>query len=350
MKEKLIIKNFGPVKNVEIELKKVNIIIGPQGSGKSTIAKVISAVMSDAKNRESGRPNTQLKQKLIEELNLSNCFEQDTSIIIKSVKGDESLIGKEENEFVVAEPVVAYQTISDAMYIPTERTVIPLISGASFFFIREQTPIPRYVTDFGLLFQKARADIKSQKFSFLDEITYHYRDGVDIIELKNGKMIKLQESSSGMQTTVPLLLALSWLTSRVSKRIDNKNIYLSIEEPELSLFPATQNDLLKFILERIVPLAYHLTITTHSPYTLTAINNLIYAWQVGNTHPEVQQVVPRELWLDPDDVGAWFVENGTVRSIMDDETKLIKAEEIDKISEVLGDTLETLARIKISGR
>lgn len=346
MKEKLIIKNFGSVKDAEIELKKVNIFIGPQGSGKSTVAKVISAVMSDAKNRESGSANTQLKEKLIEDLNLSNCFEQNTSIILKSIAGDESLIDKEENVFVVAEPSTAYYSVSNAMYMPAERTVIPLIANASFFFIREQTPIPKYVTDFGLLFQNARAEIKSQKFSFLDDITYHYRDGRDLVELKNGKVITLSESSNGMQTTIPLLLALSWLTSKIKKRAGTKNIYLSIEEPELSLFPSTQNELLKFIFEKIASLDYHLTITTHSPYTLTAINNLIYAYQVGNAHAEIKDIVPKELWLDPDDVGAWFVENGTVRSIMDSDTKQIKAEEIDKISEVLNEEYDRIMDVK----
>ena len=39
--QKIIIKNFGPVKDAEIEIKKVLILIGEQASGKSTIAKLI---------------------------------------------------------------------------------------------------------------------------------------------------------------------------------------------------------------------------------------------------------------------------------------------------------------------
>lgn len=346
MKETLIIKNFGPIRDAAIELRKVNLFIGPQGSGKSTIAKVISAVMSDVENRKSGSTNTNLKAKLMEDMNLSSCFENNTSIIIKRAKGDEPLIDEAENVFVVAEPVVAYATLSNSMYIPAERTLIPLITEASFFFIRENTPIPKYVSDFGLLFQKARAEIKTQKFSFLDGITYHFRDGIDIIELKNGKAIKLSESSNGMQTTVPLLVALSWLTSKVSKRAGSKNIYVSIEEPELSLFPFIQNDLLKFIFERIASLDYQLTITTHSPYTLTAINNLLYAYQVGFQHEEVKDIVPQALWLNPDDVGAWYVENGTIKSIIDEETKLIKAEKIDGISEVLNAEYDKIMDVK----
>lgn len=38
----LEIRNLGPVKNVDLVINTVNVIIGPQSSGKSTIAKVIS--------------------------------------------------------------------------------------------------------------------------------------------------------------------------------------------------------------------------------------------------------------------------------------------------------------------
>lgn len=39
---RLIVKNVGPIKSVDIELKKVNIFMGPQSCGKSTLAKIIS--------------------------------------------------------------------------------------------------------------------------------------------------------------------------------------------------------------------------------------------------------------------------------------------------------------------
>ena len=43
---KLTIKNFGPVLNAELELKAVNLLIGEQSIGKSTIAKLIT-IMTD---------------------------------------------------------------------------------------------------------------------------------------------------------------------------------------------------------------------------------------------------------------------------------------------------------------
>src|SRR5580700_1409912 len=42
MKEKLVIKNFGAIKHIELELSKFNILIGEQATGKSTVAKVLA--------------------------------------------------------------------------------------------------------------------------------------------------------------------------------------------------------------------------------------------------------------------------------------------------------------------
>ena len=39
---RLIVRNIGPIKEVDIDLKKVNVFIGAQSSGKSTLAKIIS--------------------------------------------------------------------------------------------------------------------------------------------------------------------------------------------------------------------------------------------------------------------------------------------------------------------
>ena len=40
--KRLVIKNVGPIKYVDLELKRFNFFIGPQSSGKSTIAKILS--------------------------------------------------------------------------------------------------------------------------------------------------------------------------------------------------------------------------------------------------------------------------------------------------------------------
>lgn len=40
--ERLIVKSFGPLSNIDIEIKDINIYIGFNPSGKSTVAKLLS--------------------------------------------------------------------------------------------------------------------------------------------------------------------------------------------------------------------------------------------------------------------------------------------------------------------
>ncbi len=37
---RIVVRNFGPIEQAEVELKRVNIIIGPQSAGKSCLLKV----------------------------------------------------------------------------------------------------------------------------------------------------------------------------------------------------------------------------------------------------------------------------------------------------------------------
>ena len=91
-----------------------------------------------------------------------------------------------------------------------------------------------------------------------------------------------------------------------------------------------------------------MVLTTHSPYILTALNNYIYAYQVGQKNPtEVSALIPKHLWIDPKRVSAYFVENGTARSIMDEELQHICAEEIDQASTLTNELYDKLLEIKI---
>ena len=42
LKEKLVVRNFGPITNLDIEIRPLTLFIGTQGSGKSTVAKLLT--------------------------------------------------------------------------------------------------------------------------------------------------------------------------------------------------------------------------------------------------------------------------------------------------------------------
>jgi hypothetical protein len=64
MTEKLIIKNFAGIKEVEIEIKQINILIGPQASGKSVCAKLLFYFKNFAQEIWSTIENERTKREL----------------------------------------------------------------------------------------------------------------------------------------------------------------------------------------------------------------------------------------------------------------------------------------------
>ena len=78
----ILIKNIGPIKKVELDLNKINVFMGPQSSGKSTIAKIISYCSWYEKNTILGtRPNVNFYKDLIEFHNLEDNYFCDDSLI-----------------------------------------------------------------------------------------------------------------------------------------------------------------------------------------------------------------------------------------------------------------------------
>ena len=80
------------------------------------------------------------------------------------------------------------------------------------------------------------------------------------------------------------------------------------------------------------------------PYTLTVINNLVYAAKVGASHPEqVNSIVKKELWLSSDKVSAYLLnQNGRASDIIDPDLGEIKAELIDGVSNVINQQYDQL--------
>ena len=134
----------------------------------------------------------------------------------------------------------------------------------------------------------------------------------------------------------------------ICRRIKDHSDILSLREPEQGLFPIAQNEKVAEIVEQFNVCGGRFLLTTHSPYILTALNNYIYAYQVGQKYPnEVNALIPKHLWIDPKRVSAYFVENGTVRSIMDDELQQIDADKIDEASTLTNELYDKLLDIKV---
>ena len=122
-----------------------------------------------------------------------------------------------------------------------------------------------------------------------------------------------------------------------------------IEEPELNLFPKTQYRLMQYLAFNTSDhFENQILITTHSPYILTSLNNLMYAYEVGKSHLEkTDNILSKRYWLNPDQVSVYKLSDGNSESIMDEELKQIKVEEIDEISEILSNQWHQMAEFNL---
>lgn len=70
--EKLVVKNFLLLQDVNIEIKKYNILLGPQASGKSVLAKLLYFIYKIPQVIESGLDSKQMKEDILD--NIKNRF------------------------------------------------------------------------------------------------------------------------------------------------------------------------------------------------------------------------------------------------------------------------------------
>ena len=153
--------------------------------------------------------------------------------------------------------------------------------------------------------------------------------------------VYLKNASSGQQESIRILQ-----DAFLSIYQGNKLLRI-VEEPEAHLFPEAQMATIQLLVLMLnsAP-SGHLILTTHSPYTLTVINNLIYAAKVGVDHPEqVNRVIPKELWLSSEKVSAYMLEQGYGSDIIDSEIGEIKAELIDNASNLINQQYDEILQL-----
>jgi len=170
--------------------------------------------------------------------------------------------------------------------------------------------------------------------------TYRYSNGEEQIVLDDGKYVKINFSSSGQQECVWILNLLFYYL------LQQKRILFIIEEPESHLFPESQ----KYITELIALINncnHSVVLTTHSPYVLGTLNNLLYVHTIQSQYSQkASEIIPESFWLDYNYFNSWFVKNGKIENCMDSEIHLIQNERIDEISKVINSDFDRLLELQ----
>ncbi|MDX1907386.1 MAG: AAA family ATPase [Bacteroidia bacterium] len=136
--------------------------------------------------------------------------------------------------------------------------------------------------------------------------------------------VLLEHASSGQQESIRILQDVLVSLS------ENRNIFRIIEEPEAHLFPSGQRVLMEILAALSASSTQSsLFITTHSPYILSVINNLLYAAEVPDP-AAVEAGFPDAIRLQRGTVSAYMITgDGVAQSMLDAETGLIGANLIE---------------------
>ncbi len=359
MKERIQVKNFGPIKDIDIEIKEVNIFIGKTSSGKSTVAKLLAIFQSSAiqymanwNRQPEEEPNNSLKEfrKMLNFYNIDFEVSKDTVICYERGELYCQLRGNVFDSTFSPHSIIP---VINPIYIPAERSFFAALSQSIFSLITNDIALPKSLTEFGSKFEIARRDSRELSIDFLD-VTYKFQDGNDVVEMSNGETIKLTQASSGIQSTVPLMLVLQAYTEdtdNIEKGIGN-DLFV-IEEPEINLYPSAQKALLEYIVKRVARSKDKVIITTHSPYILTSLDNLVQADNVAKYSKIVDrlsEIVPRDLWTDFDQVTCSFFEDGLAKSTLDQELRSLGPSNIDGVSEELGEIFDRLLNMRYQSK
>lgn len=335
--KRLRIKNLGPILDAELELGQVNVIIGLQSSGKSCVLKTacycawVEKRLEMTQKANGFRHGSTFIDIMVNYYNIGNYvhdntfIEYETSHLIFSYNHlNKSFEMKwKSSRWNYRRPKVSY--------VPADRNLVAAIPGWGALSLDEN------MIEFMSNWDNARRFVKKEDNFLGLGMSYLFDSKLnnDTIQLEDGRPLMLKESSSGIQSLLPMYVHLDYMThgqyedtsTKISyeqkeerkyllsmiysklykKKLQNghdgeevisidgfdytfperkyakrfQQIYqhytkvdhseIFLEEPEDNLFPPTQCQFVNWILDAIQVHNDMLFIATHSPYVLNQI-------------------------------------------------------------------------------
>ena len=299
----LVIRNLGPLKEADVELKRINVIIGSQSSGKSCVLKTACYCT--------------WVEKRIELTQTADFFAKDGNFLrelerfhkLKGYVKPDTFISY-ESDFMAFSFDNANNTFkfnwkegrwdykrSKVTYIPAERNLVAAIPN--WFQVKFADD---NIRDFMADWETARQATTDELPVLNLGVSYHYDANTksDKVQVAGGVMLDFTNTSSGLQSVIPLYVHLNYITKiksgktasfaslqelkMLTAKLDEEgkmdtynnfeytyNSDIFLEEPEANLFPPTQSNLVEWLLDMTKgEQPSNLFIATHSPYILNA--------------------------------------------------------------------------------
>ena len=357
MKESIIIKNFGPLKEVEIDdIKPLTVFIGKSAGGKSIIMKVIVLmryiykmvnIRSYLKNAKITRSPFKLRFNSLLHDGLKGMITAQTEIYYTvEINGNKYTLkytnrGLQSDINIPDKDLIFFKEA----YVSGMRSLIPIwaskavsVKGENLGFFFHET-----FNDFN----DATDVIKEQKLEYLNLKMKVRKSGnrpklFTIESLQNDAVpIELRYASSGIQTSAPLVAIVHYFaqefsfkdafqrsvlnylykqdlltkfTPGINQNKLGKYVHIHIEEVELSLAPEDQRAFMSNLVEEV----FHknkkdrklgLMVSTHSPYIVNHLNVLLRA----GYFEKARENYP---FLGKDDIAVYRVNEGKIISLM----------------------------------
>lgn len=322
----LIIRNLGPLAEADVFLNKINIIVAPQSAGKSCLLKTacfcdwVEKRIQLSQNPDFFKEYKAFENNFVEFHRLKGYTKEDSYIEYendsmrfsyswKTKRFDFSW--KEEGRWEYVCPKISY--------VPAERNIVAAIPNW-FEVNMKNDNVRNFMSDW----QEART-VMTQGLPILNlGVSYRYdkRSNTDKVTVGNGNVLDFENTSSGLQSLIPLIVHLEFLYSRRFDAEQLKNIFrireeeilkstifeeiskkslrgrnnhsslydndkvaqkvfenftskriteIFLEEPEQNLFPPTQGVLAYRLLDWVRSnRGGFLFVATHSPYMVTS--------------------------------------------------------------------------------
>jgi hypothetical protein len=364
--EKLVVKNLGPIKDFTMETNRLTVIIGPQASGKSLLMQFLY-YFRNIKNLAAER--------YVENIGEEDWVLLNTDVMLFGLRGaslgqfskGRTGVVKYYNEkrlstvhvHKVAYPAGGFRKEiikwkqewddskkslqacleSNSVFIPSERYLYSIFVNRKISVLYEVFQSIQMVKFTDLLesiksetvfpinaayVNKSSSIVEGLQSKALGgSITVSQRNKEWLWHMNDGdEFLLLQALSSGQMSTWPFFaIAKEFVAS-------NKPYDFYFEEPETHLHPNAQVEVVKTIAY-LISRGHRFVITTHSPFILYVINNLIQAHIAHKGNPP-----DGEFSIDPDHVAAYCLGDNP-RSIVKPDTKLLELREIDSVFDKL---------------
>ena len=403
------VKNYGPLEVGTTDLEggflkvpKFTFLIGDQGTGKSTVAKLLSTLSWTEKalvrnTIDVKALNYEVLADLLENQNLPKEYiKPDTEIEYRGNAYTVSLTG--EKVTVTTSNASDNYLCPQIIYYPSERNILSVMDNPW-----EVKGFPEMIVALATEYLNAQeSGIRRKKEFFngykVDFDTLTKRSYV--LDPEKETCIPLSSASSGLQSVAPLLVVSDYLTkkihsdlldrmknlgvgtrnriidalkrdelkeklrsffssyiksiftpedinefSTVAGRFVNSTLLQIVEEPEQNLYPTSQVLVAQRLIENTNSIG-RLIVTTHSPYILSSINNYIFAYDLRDHIKKYPKGLSKNVLINYEDISAVKIEDGRIYSILDDEARMIDVTEIDGCSSEINELFDKLITIR----